>query len=126
MTRAGVDPIREPLARLPTLERAEFQAEWLRLYGTEAPARLGRELLMAAVAYRMQEQALGGLRPELRHRLRRIAEAARLGREIPIAAAPRLKPGTRLMREWQGRTPQVLVFGEGFHWRQAQDPAPSR
>ena len=120
MTRDSVERIGEALARLPTLERAEFRAEWLRLYGTEAPARLGRELLMAAVAYRIQEQALGGLRPELRHRLRSIAGAARLGRELPIAVAPRLKPGTRLMREWQGRTHEVLVCQDGFEWRQAR------
>src|SRR5438105_7342000 len=120
MTRDSVERIREALARLPTLERAEFRAEWLRLYGAEAPARLGRELLMAAVAYRIQEQALGGLQPELRHRLRRIAEAARSGREVPIAAAPRLKPGTRLMREWQGRTHEVLVSDAGFEWQQAR------
>ena len=75
---------------------------------------------MAAVAYRIQEQALGGLRPELRHRLRSIAGAARLGREVPIAVAPRLKPGTRLMREWQGRTHEVLVCQDGFEWRQAR------
>src|SRR5438445_12908635 len=120
MTRDGVERIGEALARLATLERAEFRAEWLRLYSTEAPARLGRELLMAAVAYRIQEQALGGLRPELRHRLRSIGEAARSGREAPIAAALRLKPGTRLMREWQGRTHEVLVCQDGFEGPQAR------
>jgi Protein of unknown function (DUF2924) len=119
MTRDSVDRMREALARLPSLGRAELRSEWLRLYGTEPSARLGRELLMAAVAYRLQERVLGGLRPELRRRLRSIAESARRGGEV-VPAAPRLKPGTRLMREWQGRTHEVVVCEDGFLWQQAQ------
>jgi hypothetical protein len=119
MTRDSVDRMREALARLPSLGRAELRSEWLRVYGTEPPARLGRELLMAAVAYRLQERVLGGLRPELRRRLRSIAESTRRGGEI-VPAAPRLKPGTRLMREWQGRTHEVVVCEDGFLWQQAQ------
>jgi hypothetical protein len=119
MTRDSVDRMREALARLPSLGRAELRSEWLRVYGTEPPARLGRELLMAAVAYRLQERVLGGLRPELRRRLRSIAESARRGGEV-VPAIPRLKPGTRLMREWQGRTHEVVVCEGGFLWQQAQ------
>ena len=118
MNRGKVNAIREALSRLPSLERAELRAEWQRLYGTNAPVRLGRELLIGAVAYRLQEEALGGLRPELRRRLRHVAEQARQGREA-VPAAPRLKPGTRLIREWQGRTHEVVVGENGFLWQQA-------
>jgi hypothetical protein len=118
MTGDRRDGMREALQRLPTLGRSELRAEWHRLYDAEAPARLGRELLITAVAYGLQHEVLGGLRPDLRRRLRKIAEAARHGSEVP-PAAPRLKPGTRLMREWQGRTHQVLVVDHGFLWQQA-------
>src|SRR5207253_2232691 len=30
---------------------------------------------------------------------------------------PELKPGTRLVREWQGRTYEVLVLDRGFSWQ---------
>ena len=73
---------------------------------------------MAAIAYRLQEQALGGLRPELQRRLHRIAEQVRRGEEPSVTAAPRLKPGTKLLREWQGHTYQVLVGDDGFVWQQ--------
>ena len=112
------DRIQEALQRLPTLGRVELRAEWRHLYGTDAPIRLGRALLIAAIAYRMQQQVLGGLRPELRRRLRQIADAARHGAEIALDA-PRLKPGTRLLREWQGRTHEVVVVADGFLWQQA-------
>jgi hypothetical protein len=108
MARESLDRLREALARLPTASRAELSAEWHRLYRSEPPARLGPNLLIAAIAYRLQEQALGGLRPELQRRLHNIAEEVGRDAELDLAAAPHLKPGTRL-REWQGRTHQVLV-----------------
>ena len=120
MPRESLERLREALARLPTANRADLRAQWHRLYRTEAPARLGRELLIAAIAYRLQEEALGGLRPELHRRLRNIAEQAGRGGKLDLAAAPRLKPGTRLLREWQGRTHQVLVSDDGFVWQQAR------
>ena len=115
---AYLDRLREALARLPTASRADLQAEWRRLYRAEPPARLGRELLIATIAYRLQEEVLGGLRPESQRRLRKIAGQVSRGAEPALTAAPRLKPGTRLLREWQGRTHEVLVGEDGFVWRQ--------
>ncbi len=119
MPQDSLDRIREALTRLPTCNRAELTAEWLRLYRTKPPAQIGRNLLMAAVAYRLQEQILGGLQPELRRQLRAIAGQARHGGE-PALAAPRLQPGTKLLRDWQGHTHEVLVGENGFLWQQAQ------
>ena len=36
-----------------------------------------------------------------------------------LNAAPRLKPGTKLLREWQGRTHEVVVGENGFLWQLA-------
>ena len=30
---------------------------------------------------------------------------------------PQLKPGTRLIREWQGRTYEVVVLDDGLSWQ---------
>src|SRR5260370_25805635 len=40
MPQDSLDRIREALTRLPTCNRAELTAEWLRLYRTQPPARL--------------------------------------------------------------------------------------
>ena len=40
---------------------ANLKERWLALYGTEPPRRIRRDLLTRALAYRLQEQALGGL-----------------------------------------------------------------
>jgi hypothetical protein len=106
---------REALSRLPQLDLGELRALWRRLYKTEAVPRLSRELLVRAVAYRMQEVASGGPRLELERQLRQIGlELQQTGR---LRIRPQLKPGTRLMREWQGRSYEVLVLDDGFSWQ---------
>jgi DUF2924 family protein len=64
---------KEVLSRLPKLDIGELRRQWRGLYKTEASRHLSRELLVRAVAYRMQELARGGLRPEPQRQLRRIA-----------------------------------------------------
>ena len=56
------DASREALSRLPKLDIHELREEWRRLYKADVSPHLSRELLIRAVAYRMQEIALGGLR----------------------------------------------------------------
>ena len=76
MSRAIQDATscREALARLPELNLEELRQHWRTLYKTEASPHLSRELLVRAVAYRMQEVALGGLRPAQQRRLRQYAQ----------------------------------------------------
>src|ERR1700730_7404774 len=119
MPQDSLDRIREALTRLPTRNRAALNAEWLRLYRPKPPAQLGRNLLMAAIAYCLQEQVLGGLQAELRRQLCAIAGRARDGGK-PALAAPRLKPGTKLLRDWRGHTHEVVVSDQGFVWQQVR------
>jgi len=108
---------REALLRLPQLDIRELREEWCRLYKAGASPHLSRELLIRAVAYRMQEVALGGLRPEPQRQLRQVAMELKEGGAARIRLRPQLKPGTRLMREWQGRTYEVVVLDDGFSWQ---------
>ena len=107
----------EALSRLLTLHIGELRQQWRGLYKTQAPRHFSRELLVRAVAFRMQELALGGLRPEPQRQLRRIAQEFKDTGEARIRARPELKPGTRLVREWQGRTYDVLALDDGFSWQ---------
>ena len=54
------------------------------LYGTEPPPRISRDLLTRAVAYRIQEEALGGLRPSTRRLLAKVAADASARRPIQV------------------------------------------
>jgi hypothetical protein len=107
----------EALARLPELALSELRQQWRALYKSEASPHLSRELLLRAVAYRLQEVALGGLRPEHQRQLRQFAQQFNETGEIRRRARVELKSGTRLVREWQGRTYEVLVLDDGFSWQ---------
>ena len=111
------DASREALSRLPKLDIHELREEWRFLYKTDASPHLSRELLIRAVAYRMQEVALGGLRPGPQRQLRQIAQEVKQTGAAAKRFRPQLKPGTRLMREWQGRTYEVVVLDDGFSWQ---------
>ena len=119
MSRAlrKVTGCREALARLPELALNDLRQQWPALYKSEASPHLSRELLVRAVAYRMQEVALGGFRPERQRQLRQFAQQLNESPEGRISPRPELKPGTRLVREWQGRTYEVLVLDDGFSCR---------
>ena len=116
MTIQHKDASTEALSRLPMLDLHELRKEWRRLYKTDAP-HLSRELLIRAVAYRMQEVSLGGLRPEPQRQLRQIAIELKQTGAARIRLRPQLKPGTRLIREWRGRTYEVVVLDDGFSWQ---------
>jgi len=119
MSRAIQDATacREALVRLPELDLGELRQHWRALYKADASPHLSRELLVRAVAYRMQEAALGGLRPKRQRQLRHFAQQLKESGEGRIRSRPELKPGTRLVREWRGRTYEVLVLDDGFSWQ---------
>jgi hypothetical protein len=111
---------REALSRLPELDLSQLRQRWRALYKADASPHLSRELLLRAVAYRMQEVVFGGLRPQWQRQLLRIAREFNETGAARLRARPELKPGTRLVREWQGRTYDVLVLDDGFSWQNKQ------
>lgn len=70
---------------------------------------MSRALLVRALAYRMQENTLGGLDRATQRLLDRAANDLAAGR--PLAGpGVKIKPGTRLLREWNGRVHEVIVL----------------
>ena len=69
------------------------------------------------MAHRIQENARGGPDPALHRRLARPAGELRRTGRIAVGTRPPVKPGTRLLCEWQGETHSVLVLENGFEYR---------
>jgi Protein of unknown function (DUF2924) len=113
--RAPGSEVAERLARLETLDLSAMRQEWRRLYRAEPP-RLSRDLMMRALAYRIQEIAFGGLSKANLRRLAALAAEFESDGRIATSAQPRIKPGARLVREWHGRTHAVVVTEEGFEF----------
>jgi hypothetical protein len=64
----------------------------------------------------MQERAHGGLAPAIKRRLRVLAAEVEANGAGAFAPALLLKPGTRLLREWGGKTHTVIVLDDGFEY----------
>jgi hypothetical protein len=92
----------------------ELRKEWRRLYRSQPP-QLSRDLLVRAIAYRMQELHYGGLSKATRRKLTAFVQAR--GSDVETAkgsCAKWIRAGARLVREWNGRTHMVTVEEEGF------------
>ena len=121
------DPIPARLAALKTTPMPDLKAQWRELFATEPPS-FNRRYLESRLAYRIQELAYGGLKPETIRRLERLGEeldggdrkkrGIRTDRDRPIA-------GTRLLREWQGTEQVVTVTQTGFEWQGRPYKSPS-
>ncbi len=104
------------LAALATMERDDLVAEWRRLFRVNPPDRIRRELLELAIAWRLQEKALGGLKKAAATELRGLADALATTGDIRRVKTPKLQSGARLVREWGGVTHEVTVVDGGFLW----------
>ncbi len=105
------------LAELESASTADLRARWERAYRHPAPKRASRDLLLRAVAYHIQERAEGGLSKAALKRLAHLADPTGNDGRPPRPAPPRLRPGTRLVREWRGAVHQVTVGEDGFDYR---------
>ena len=69
------------------------------------------------VAYRIQENVLGGLKPATRRLLERVAEGARVRKPAKVVALRKVGPDTILIREWGGTRHEVMVVENGAMFR---------
>jgi hypothetical protein len=104
------DPIPARLAALKTATTPELKAQWRDLFDSEPPP-FNRRYLESRLAYRIQELAYGGLKPETIRRLERLGEELDGGdrKKSRIRADTMPIAGTRLIREWQGVEHVVTV-----------------
>ncbi len=110
------------LDALRELTRAELKEHWRALYGSPSPAHMSRKLLLRAVAYWLQEEAYGGLSARTRKQLARVTQEVATGRSLEIPSS-KIKPGTRLLREWHGVVHEVIVLESSVLYREKNWPS---
>lgn len=112
------------VAALSDLSREALVELWEQRCRSAPPRGCGRSLLELAAAYAIQEKAFGGLKAATRRALDSepdpdgavTNQPHRRRNSRPADARCSLKPGTRLVREWNGRTHHVEVVADGFVW----------
>jgi hypothetical protein len=112
------DTVLARIAALSAQPITNLKQQWRDLFETEPPP-YNRRFLEHRLAYRIQELAYGGLKPETLKRLRELAEdldggdparRRRPAKDRPIA-------GTRLIREYQGVEHCVTVRDQDFEYQ---------
>jgi hypothetical protein len=114
MHQRTVDPaaIEAEVDHIRSLGIDALRARWRLMFGYATPPGLTKDIIGRMIAYRIQEEAFGGLDRQTIKLLDRLARGERPGLELNR----RLKPGTVLVREYRGERYTVTVMPEGFSW----------
>jgi hypothetical protein len=105
------------VAALRTMPMPELRAQWRELFDSDPPP-FNRRHLENRIAYRIQELAYGGLKPETLRRLEALGQQydsdSLTTRRIRHDARP--VAGTRLVRDYRGVEHTVTVLTDGYEW----------
>jgi hypothetical protein len=102
------------IEQIRSLPKDRLRALWQQTFKSPPPSALGKDMLGRMITYHIQEKALGGLS---RASLRLLDDIGR-GKPDVETTRRRLKPGTVLVREYQGERHSVVVAPDGFVWRE--------
>jgi hypothetical protein len=119
MSREDDEKLEAEIDRIRSLPIDEIRTLWRQMLRSPPPAALGKDMLGRMICYHIQEKALGGLS---RASLRLLNDIGR-GKPAVETARRRLKPGTVLVREYQGERHSVVVASDGFVWREETYPS---
>jgi hypothetical protein len=103
--------VRLSVTEIETMDRAALIAAWDAVFGTPVPKRLSSPFLRRFLAFELQAKAHRGLPKGFIGKLQKAA------RGDQGTKSPTLKPGGRLIREWNGVTNVVDVVDGGFLWK---------
>ena len=103
------------LGALAGMSPAQLSAAWRETF-RQPPPDISPEFMARAIAWRIQERLHGGLPGSVSRELAKAADRLRKTGEAASGNEISLKPGTRLVRSWHGRTINVLVTEDGFEF----------
>ncbi|MCG7519484.1 DUF2924 domain-containing protein [Ruegeria sp. Ofav3-42] len=104
-TRADHD-LEKILHDIEYLDRPGCLDQWREVFGRPPPKYLSPQFMKRVLIRELQNRELEVLSVKTERRLQQVA----LGKTPP----PALKPGSHLVREWNGRTYQIEVVEGGF------------
>ena len=87
-----MDPLESEIAALGGLSAHDLRIAWRRLHRDKPPRSMSRDLIIRAIAYRLQERAHGGLAPATRRHLRAVPTRSRARAPAPSIRGSRSNP----------------------------------
>jgi len=110
-----MNALEQQLAELPGMSPAQLRAKWRECWRKPAPD-IGPDLLRRGITWKLQSRVYGDVPNHVKRELERAAERLRRGEELVSSSRSSLKPGTRLVRSWNGKVHHVLVLDDGFEY----------
>jgi Protein of unknown function (DUF2924)/Resolvase, N terminal domain/Recombinase len=105
------EAIEAEIDRLRSLGLDELRNLWRTTLRSSPPPAFAKDLIARFLCWHIQEQARGGLDPETAKHLDGLIRGDKAGADRPR----RLKPGTVLVREYQGERHTVTVIPNGYY-----------
>jgi hypothetical protein len=116
MPSAETPRVEAELERLRAMPIVELRVVWRADFKSSPPEAFGPDLLRRSIAYKIQEDAFGGLdKPTTRLLNQLIAQYAKTPGKIVLPR--RIKAGAILVREWKGASHRVTVAATGFFYK---------
>jgi hypothetical protein len=113
--RPPVMSAEDEIAGLADKATQELRLAWRKLYRREPPVGLSRDLMIRALANKLQERTHGRPSLAMKRCLNTLAgEFEKGSRSFNPGAV--LKTGARLVRQWRGHVHAVLVLEDGFEY----------
>ncbi len=108
----------DPIAELFGLSRDQLLGRWQGLYAKVPPSGIRREIMIPFLAYRIQENAEGGLSAAARAKIKSAARSLECAQNSSSRSPrSRIKPGTRILRRWRREMHEVSVTETGYEYR---------
>lgn len=93
----------------------ELRKLWAQAWGQAPHGTMGRKMMLESLKFKQREREFGGLKPEQQKRLNDLIKSYKRNPDH-FDKAMHLKPGTRLVRTYNGKKHNVLVKTEGFEY----------
>ena len=107
---------RRELAQLAQSPIAVLRARWRAEFRSDPPPAFGPDLLRRSLAYKLQEDAFGKLSATTKRELDRLVAQIEKNPTARLQLPRRIKPGSVLVRDWQGKSHRVTVLARGFEY----------
>lgn len=117
--------IKNEIKELKSLSRNQLIQKWQKLFELPPSPTVRKEFLIKHLAWELQAQSQGGYSSQAKRKLEALAKDLEQNRDLKADSIKNLKttgltikPGTKLIREYQGKNHEVLVLGKGFQYNQ--------
>lgn len=102
------------VSELSNLPISELRTRWEALFQNSAPPAFGTDLLRRGIAFKIQENAYGGLSVKNRRTLSLLVKKLRENPTGALELPRRIKTGSELVRTWKGTCHRVTVGEQGY------------